>query len=1360
MKTKRICKSTVSLLLAFMMLVSMLTVGIVSTSAAETDTATTGADTTLVYFTRPSAWTSNPSIHYWGGSTESTWPGKSMTWVVNNSYGQGIYKAEIPADTTKIIFNNTNSPQTVDITLSTYNHVSGLGYYLDSTTNSDGKYTVGGTYDTYVVSNPTTATETTTTATEAPTTGDDTSSEITVFLGIISHRNDSKAYVEYWCEDGEVITVTATQLYETNGNAKTFMYHLDDSRFPNWTADSQFYVQAIRVPSDIQGLRYIVPYDNSTEITNDVDMTVYDSDEIVLVYEYNSIEYAEIYYYMEVTGEEELPDDPFEDEEEEEPTETSTIYFRDDYKYANSFAANDDADIYVSSNGNVAKMTETIDTKSGNKLWYVENFEAGTSVTFYRANIYQDETTVASNNWGTWSGTRTTTQDLFCISDTSTSGYWTDTTTNPCAKPSGTADDYWFGIWVDTKADGNTESFIKWHEIGDESYNLYLPSYVDASHLTVYTSFTDLSIDGGTAFSAGTANTVDLSAGSHTIKFLQTSADTTEKTWTLNVYQTKNTAAMLLNTANPLFTGTTANLINDSYDENDYKEAISTKGTYYMYGEDGSQVNSDTGLKKLKGRGNSTFEASMKLYGKYAYNITLDSKAQLIDGATKSKKWCLLANNVDHTMMRNTLIYEMADLIGLDYGPETRLVDLYDNGNYFGSYVITEKVEYGGENTLMGDLNNLDDANEDANPDVDLEALTAKTGTYNGYTYQYREFTTPSNYTECNFLLEHELYNRYKAEASWFVSPRTNQAVVVKYPEYANQEEMQWIIDQYEAMEAAVYNNDYATYSTLIDVESFAKVYLLQELTLNLDAGATSYFMYNDLNNGGKLTAAPVWDYDWSMGAYAYANFGEGKYTYNGSSYNSTLVNVANPEQWFVKVKGLKTGPNDTTHDSANYNLQAKLAQNTSFWAECKDIWTNTVKWVLDDYVDNDAQTATDSGLLVTEMLAQFESSVEMNEARWDAYDGIKADGNIRDNWGTKITCNYEYGSYNFRIDSNYTSYTENTEHTRNYANTVYFLNDWLAKRSAYMDAELYDESLLTYTIVDADFDGAQTDDQLKVTPTATVIYKNKELSTSEYNYTVYLNGNAVANYPFSNPTATITLANGTNNVYVVVTIPADADVSATTVTRQYTYEPDAEMVTFTVKFKSSTSYRYIPYISVNGADRQTMTETSDSLGYNEANTQEYIWYTFDVTASNDTDVVLKFTNRYSMNASITLTAGTFAQGSAYCFGVDNLNKGTTVVDLTDKAEYIQNFKKSATHMVANDSEAEGLATTAIDGTVYTLGDATGDDSLNIMDATAIQLALVEKNELSDTATALADYDLSGNTSIMDVTEIQTYLAN
>lgn len=97
--------------------------------------ATIGDDVTLpdkyeeeiaIYFTNTQNW-SKVYIHFWGGEYETIWPGAEMDYVENNPYGQDVYKAYIPADTTGIVFSaGANMPQTVDIVTDI---IDGCGFY-------------------------------------------------------------------------------------------------------------------------------------------------------------------------------------------------------------------------------------------------------------------------------------------------------------------------------------------------------------------------------------------------------------------------------------------------------------------------------------------------------------------------------------------------------------------------------------------------------------------------------------------------------------------------------------------------------------------------------------------------------------------------------------------------------------------------------------------------------------------------------------------------------------------------------------------------------------------------------------------------------------------------------------------------------------------------------------------------------------------------------------------------------------------------------------------------------------------------------------------------------------------------------
>ncbi len=1462
MKTKRICKSTVSLLLVFMMLISMITVGIVNTSAAETDTAQTGVDYYTVYFTRPSSWTGTPNVYWWNSSVSCSWPGSAMTWVRNNDYSQGVYKASVPSDAKNLKFNDgaNNNTQTNDYNDLTQNK-DGVEFYMDDSKNV------------------TVATEGT-----GNTFGGGSSTTSSIYLA---------GSFNGWSTTANQFTVKSGTTYEcTISLAASTSYTFKVVKDGSWLGNTG------TITADVTGWAF----------TSAGDCTIKSTIKGDYVFTFDSSTNKLGVTYPTETPTEPPTTDP------DDTSDTFTLYFRD--SVTSWEIESDDAKFFAKGNDNVVhEMIQTIDTISGTPLWYAEGVAtSNTSFTFYRAPYFCDKSNATSTYWNTW--TKASRGSYTCFNATaSDTGSWVSTTIKPADIES--FDNFWYGLWVDTKKDMNTKTFVR-AELDGSVMSLYLPSYVDLSNIQLYSSFKESSITGGSYSTAkslaqGAPTTVALQTGvSYTLK--TTNDNSSARNFTLKVYTTSDTAAMLLTTNEELFTGTTSGLgssnawpsgsgITADNFNNYYKDAIETKGSIYVFGEDGTLVNSgdgETKLKKIKGRGNSSFKGSMQVYGKYAYNFNLDKKVDLTkrtDGShasTASKKWCLLANNPDVTMMRNTLIYSLADDVGLKYGPETRLVDVYDNGKYLGAYIITEKVEYG-KNTLMNDLKSLDDGNTDANSvphptdedadplyefdtdDLDAGIETTETISGQSYTYKYYatydrpeyedengntvaaesnlEYKTPANYnTKYNYLLEFELYDRYKNEASWFKSSRTGQAVVVKYPEFVTQTEMRWIISEYEKAEAAIYSDNTDAIKAAVDVDSFARMYLIQELAINLDSGATSYYIHNRYEDDGtsKLYASPVWDYDWSLGAYAK----DLKYIYNGSSV-TTSSNMSDPKQMFVKNKALKTDSGDTTKAS-NYNFQAKLVHNSYVWERCQYYWTNLFVPNLGRYVDNDYTDSVSQkddgvteGRMLTEWLPTFSSSLAMNDARWGS---VSFTG---DDWGTKVTTDYVNRSFDFKVGNCGTSGSA----TKSYANSVYYLNDWVVTRWNYMSSSsggnLYREDLKeTITADNANFTAVQEEAELTITPSVEITY-NGERVDNQYpesvTYEIYVNGKLAETNTLNNST-TITLTSGIeSNIYIkayltnapntyaisetkkfsygisdykvenvnftaeqhdgVVTITPSADVSKDGVAIQnpndiqYTVYVNNEAVvtkTFaegvanvnipegmtseiyikvspvgveaitgssakqsfsfglakldvTLYFKSSGSARYVPYVSVNGGEKTAMSKTDGFvIGKNSTQTQSYYYYKLVVQVEQGVNSLITFTNGYDMSGTVTLNLDAAA---TYYYAIDNLNMGSEVVDLTEADEYVRNFKQSATHMVYVEPTVADVATTSIDGTIYKMGDANGDNSVNIMDATTIQLALAEKTELDDVSTDLADYNLSGVTSITDATDVQIYLA-
>ena len=93
-------------------------------------------DTTTIHVTDNLGWGSM-YVHYWGGSSETKWPGIAMNNDGDNGYGSTNFSATVPSDATGYVFNNGSGAQTVDVT-----NVNVEGYWLDGTQDDKGHYNV------------------------------------------------------------------------------------------------------------------------------------------------------------------------------------------------------------------------------------------------------------------------------------------------------------------------------------------------------------------------------------------------------------------------------------------------------------------------------------------------------------------------------------------------------------------------------------------------------------------------------------------------------------------------------------------------------------------------------------------------------------------------------------------------------------------------------------------------------------------------------------------------------------------------------------------------------------------------------------------------------------------------------------------------------------------------------------------------------------------------------------------------------------------------------------------------------------------------------------------------------------------
>lgn len=288
----------------------------------------------------------------------------------------------------------------------------------------------------------------------------------------------------------------------------------------------------------------------------------------------------------------------------------------------------------------------------------------------------------------------------------------------------------------------------------------------------------------------------------------------------------------------------------------------SNKATGHMLlqNEDGSIVYHDA-LTQIKGRGNSTWAQAKK-----PYQIKLSEKTDLLqtgNGDNKSKTWVLLANYVDSTSMRNTVMYNLGRALDMGFCTENKWVDLYYDGAYRGCYLLSEKVEI---DSGRVDITDLEELNEEANDGVDFEDLPVEMGkTANGATYYYcAGMNAPEDITG-GYLLEMEFDTRAEAEVCRFITSR-GQNIVVKSPEYACEEEMAYIASLYQEWEDAIYHGGVnpttgKKHTDYVDLRSAAICYLANELSKNQDGFQSSSYFYKD-SQADLMHMGPLWDYD------------------------------------------------------------------------------------------------------------------------------------------------------------------------------------------------------------------------------------------------------------------------------------------------------------------------------------------------------------------------------------------------------------------------------------------------------------------------------------------------------------------
>jgi hypothetical protein len=252
---------------------------------------------------------------------------------------------------------------------------------------------------------------------------------------------------------------------------------------------------------------------------------------------------------------------------------------------------------------------------------------------------------------------------------------------------------------------------------------------------------------------------------------------------------------------------TITNSMDRIYGDIDYKEQAGIS----IFNEDGTLDYSDDDCV-ISGRGNSTWKKDKK-----PFNLELSKRTEIL-GMACSDSWALLANAYDSTNIRDKIVKNFARELEFAYSPDEKYVDLYLNGEYNGLYMISEKVQ------------------------IDENRL---------------------NISEDSVLESFEYNERWRMLDNPFMT-NAEQTIEVKYPTECSDYELNRIKLHTQRMENVILGNGDSV-EDVIDIDSWARMYLIDEVFENVDAGIASSFFYWSWDDG-IVFRGPVWDYDNAMG--------------------------------------------------------------------------------------------------------------------------------------------------------------------------------------------------------------------------------------------------------------------------------------------------------------------------------------------------------------------------------------------------------------------------------------------------------------------------------------------------------------
>ncbi len=241
--------------------------------------------------------------------------------------------------------------------------------------------------------------------------------------------------------------------------------------------------------------------------------------------------------------------------------------------------------------------------------------------------------------------------------------------------------------------------------------------------------------------------------------------------------------------------------------------------------------------------------SSSQMFPKKQYGVeTRDAAGADLDvsllGFPAESDWIFSAPYTDKSLMRDVLVYSLARSMG-HYASRSKYYELILNGEYMGVYVLFEKIKRDKNRVNIKKLEPTD---------ISGDALTG------GYIVKIDKWDGENN-EGWNSLFpaypgawQNVSYQYHIPKPEDIVDPQRNY--------------IRTFINDFERkMYSDNFNNPDSGYTTFLDVNSFVDMFLLNEVSKNVDGYRLSTFLHKDRNSvNKKLYSGPVWDYNLAFG--------------------------------------------------------------------------------------------------------------------------------------------------------------------------------------------------------------------------------------------------------------------------------------------------------------------------------------------------------------------------------------------------------------------------------------------------------------------------------------------------------------